>query len=301
MIVGVHTPEFAFEHVSSNVSGAIERLGVRYPVVQDNDFGIWNAYSNQYWPAEYLIDRQRPRPARALRRGRVRRDREADPQAARRRPRLDDRACATRRRRARSRRSRTSATSAPTASSATPMQAGPSRRRTTSRATLPLHHLAFGGHVDGARGARRRGPGARLRVHFQASKVYLVLGGQGQGRRLVDGKKQRDRARERRPALHARRLAAPARRAARAALHAGRLGLRVHVRLIEVGDERRSGRRRASRRRRMSARAVARRRSRAAPTDARRGTSSRGRRGLSARKQSVKPASRTSSTGRRET
>jgi thiol-disulfide isomerase/thioredoxin len=57
VIVGVHTPEFAFEHVSSNVSGAVKRLGIRYPVVQDNDFAIWSAFSNQYWPAEYLIDR----------------------------------------------------------------------------------------------------------------------------------------------------------------------------------------------------------------------------------------------------
>src|SRR3954462_2562802 len=57
VIVAVHTPEFAFEHVASNVKAAVRRLGVRYPVVQDNDYGIWNAYSNQYWPAEYLIDR----------------------------------------------------------------------------------------------------------------------------------------------------------------------------------------------------------------------------------------------------
>src|SRR5205814_3184155 len=56
-IVGVHTPEFAFEHVASNVRAAITRLGVRYPVVQDNRYRTWNAYANQYWPAEYLIDR----------------------------------------------------------------------------------------------------------------------------------------------------------------------------------------------------------------------------------------------------
>src|SRR5262245_35325935 len=58
VILGVHTPEFAFEHVTSNVKGAVKRLGVRYPVVQDNDYNIWNAYSNQYWPAEYLIDKK---------------------------------------------------------------------------------------------------------------------------------------------------------------------------------------------------------------------------------------------------
>jgi cytochrome c biogenesis protein CcdA/thiol-disulfide isomerase/thioredoxin len=57
VIIGVHTPEFAFEHVASNVKAAVKRLGIKYPVVQDNQYGTWNAYSNQYWPAEYLIDR----------------------------------------------------------------------------------------------------------------------------------------------------------------------------------------------------------------------------------------------------
>ena len=58
MIVGVHTPEFAFEAVPSNVRSAVKRLGVRYPVALDNDYGTWNAYGNQYWPAKYLIDRR---------------------------------------------------------------------------------------------------------------------------------------------------------------------------------------------------------------------------------------------------
>ena len=57
VIIGVHTPEFAFEHVTSNVRSAVERLGIRYPVVQDNRFKTWDNYANQYWPAEYLIDR----------------------------------------------------------------------------------------------------------------------------------------------------------------------------------------------------------------------------------------------------
>jgi cytochrome c biogenesis protein CcdA/thiol-disulfide isomerase/thioredoxin len=57
VIVGVHTPEFAFESVPSNVRGATKRLGVRYPVALDNQYGTWNAYGNQYWPAKYLIDR----------------------------------------------------------------------------------------------------------------------------------------------------------------------------------------------------------------------------------------------------
>src|SRR3989442_1503728 len=56
-IVGVHTPEFAFEHVLSNVRGAAHRLGVSWPVALDNDYKTWTAYSNEYWPAEYLIDK----------------------------------------------------------------------------------------------------------------------------------------------------------------------------------------------------------------------------------------------------
>ncbi len=55
-IVGVETPEFQFEHDASNVANAIDQFGIRYPVVQDNDMGTWNAYGNEYWPADYLID-----------------------------------------------------------------------------------------------------------------------------------------------------------------------------------------------------------------------------------------------------
>jgi cytochrome c biogenesis protein CcdA/thiol-disulfide isomerase/thioredoxin len=55
-IVGVETPEFAFEREAANVADAIAQFGIRYPVVQDNEMGTWNAYGNQYWPADYLID-----------------------------------------------------------------------------------------------------------------------------------------------------------------------------------------------------------------------------------------------------
>jgi cytochrome c biogenesis protein CcdA/thiol-disulfide isomerase/thioredoxin len=57
-IVGVHTPEFPFERDAGNVEDAIDRAGIKYPVAQDNDYGTWYAYGNQYWPAEYLIDAQ---------------------------------------------------------------------------------------------------------------------------------------------------------------------------------------------------------------------------------------------------
>jgi len=55
-IVGVHAPEFGFEHDAGNVARAIRDNGIRYPVVQDNDLKTWDAWGNQYWPAEYLID-----------------------------------------------------------------------------------------------------------------------------------------------------------------------------------------------------------------------------------------------------
>jgi cytochrome c biogenesis protein CcdA/thiol-disulfide isomerase/thioredoxin len=57
-IVGVHTPEFPFEREASNVETAIAENGIRYPVAQDNEQATWNAYGNQYWPAEYFIDAQ---------------------------------------------------------------------------------------------------------------------------------------------------------------------------------------------------------------------------------------------------
>jgi len=55
-VVGVETPEFTFEQEASNVEQAIRGDGIEYPVVQDNDYGTWNAYQNEYWPADYLID-----------------------------------------------------------------------------------------------------------------------------------------------------------------------------------------------------------------------------------------------------
>jgi cytochrome c biogenesis protein CcdA/thiol-disulfide isomerase/thioredoxin len=58
VVVGVHTPEFAFEHVVSNVRAQASALGVRYPVAIDDNYATWTAYSNQYWPADYLIDAQ---------------------------------------------------------------------------------------------------------------------------------------------------------------------------------------------------------------------------------------------------
>ena len=56
VLIGVHTPEFSFEHDLDNVRRAVRQMRVEYPVVIDNDYAIWRACENQYWPALYVID-----------------------------------------------------------------------------------------------------------------------------------------------------------------------------------------------------------------------------------------------------
>ncbi|WP_254064010.1 thioredoxin family protein [Granulicella sp. S190] len=56
IVIGVHTPEFPFEKDLSNVKKAVNDLGITYPVAMDNNNKIWNAFSNEYWPAHYFID-----------------------------------------------------------------------------------------------------------------------------------------------------------------------------------------------------------------------------------------------------
>jgi thiol-disulfide isomerase/thioredoxin len=58
VIIGVNTPEFAFEHNPANVKAAVIRDGIKYPVALDNNYDTWNAYHNDSWPADYLIDKQ---------------------------------------------------------------------------------------------------------------------------------------------------------------------------------------------------------------------------------------------------
>ena len=55
-IIGVHAPEFEFEKKYENVFEAVQKFGIKYPVVLDNDYATWNAYKNRYWPHKYLID-----------------------------------------------------------------------------------------------------------------------------------------------------------------------------------------------------------------------------------------------------
>ena len=56
VVVGVHTPEFPFERSAGNVQAALKRHGITYPVAQDNESKTWDAYHNEYWPAQYIID-----------------------------------------------------------------------------------------------------------------------------------------------------------------------------------------------------------------------------------------------------
>jgi cytochrome c biogenesis protein CcdA/thiol-disulfide isomerase/thioredoxin len=58
VVVGVHTPEFGFEHDTGNVKRALDHLDIRYPVAIDNEYGVWRAFGNQYWPAFYIVDAQ---------------------------------------------------------------------------------------------------------------------------------------------------------------------------------------------------------------------------------------------------
>ncbi len=83
VVIGIHAPEFAFEKDLSNVRREVKDLGVTYPVAVDNDYKLWRAFGNEYWPAHYFVDAQRQHPPHALRRRRVRRFGARDPAAAR--------------------------------------------------------------------------------------------------------------------------------------------------------------------------------------------------------------------------
>ena len=56
IVIGVHTPEFAYEKRAANVERALQQYKIHYPVAQDNDYATWQAYHNRFWPAQYLID-----------------------------------------------------------------------------------------------------------------------------------------------------------------------------------------------------------------------------------------------------
>ena len=191
-IVGVHTPEFAFEHERDNVRGAVDRLGIRYAVAIDNDYGTWNAYGNRYWPAKYLIDRNghvryvhfgegayaetervirsllAERPASALVSEAIAEampSREATPETYLGYQRLMGLANAA---------------------------VAPDREAPyLLPKALALGRLAYGGRwrVEPERAVAREN--ARLRLRFRAKEVNLVLGGTGRVEVLLDGERVR--------------------------------------------------------------------------------------------------------------
>jgi cytochrome c biogenesis protein CcdA/thiol-disulfide isomerase/thioredoxin len=194
-IVGVHTPEFAFEQEEDNVRGAIDRLGLRYPVAMDNGYDTWEAYQNRYWPAKYLIDS----------RGRLRyfhfgegaydeteshirallRERDARLPARVRMPDQTPKALYT-----------------PETylgyQRLSPEQfAGealsPDREATYRfpRQLLLANELAYAGRMRVEPERIVAGQGARLLLHFRAQVVHLVLGGRGSVQVLLDGKLRR--------------------------------------------------------------------------------------------------------------
>jgi SAM-dependent methyltransferase len=58
LVIGVHTPEFSFEHDLEGVRQAVKTRDIDYPVAQDNDYGVWSAFANHYWPALYFVDKE---------------------------------------------------------------------------------------------------------------------------------------------------------------------------------------------------------------------------------------------------
>ena len=191
VVVGVHAPEFAFEHEPGNVRRAVHELGIRHPVALDNDFGTWNAYANQYWPANYLIDRAGH--VRYVHFGEGNYDRTEDAI----RTLLSDRKLP----RAAVRPDRTpSGPQTPETylgwERLSPSYSGsPVREGRTATyvfpPTLPEDGLAYAGRwrIEGERSVA--GTGARLRIRAQARLVHLVLSGRGTMRVLVDGRPSR--------------------------------------------------------------------------------------------------------------
>jgi cytochrome c biogenesis protein CcdA/thiol-disulfide isomerase/thioredoxin len=188
-IVGVHTPEFAFEHVASNVRAAIARLGIHYPVVQDNRYRTWAAYGNEYWPAEYLIDRS----------GKVRHvefgEGDYDQTEAAIRTLLGV-AGGTRRTRVADTTPRdlTTPESYLGYRRLARYAGSPIVRDRAARYRLPKRlppdELAYGGTWTVTPERIVAGPNATLQLHFRAEKIYLVLGGHGRVRVAIGGRPQ---------------------------------------------------------------------------------------------------------------
>jgi cytochrome c biogenesis protein CcdA/thiol-disulfide isomerase/thioredoxin len=192
-IVGVHTPEFPFEREAGNVEAAIAREGIRYPVVQDNEYGTWTAYGNQYWPAEYYVDARGHVRYADFGEGSYGKKEEVIRQLL---AEAGDRVGA--------RRSGAHGM-APSAGITTPetylgpyraerftnAELSPGLHDFTAPAKLPADEFAFHGRWRIAPKSATAAAGARLDLNFGARRVYLVLGSSGGPRRMrvkLDGR-----------------------------------------------------------------------------------------------------------------
>jgi cytochrome c biogenesis protein CcdA/thiol-disulfide isomerase/thioredoxin len=191
-IVGVHTPEFPFEREASNVETAIEENGIRYPVAQDNEQATWNAYGNQYWPAEYFIDAQ----------GRVRYVHFGEGEYGEKEKVIRD-LLAEAGKQVKGQETRVQAV-APAATVSTPetylgaaraerftnSMLSPGSHTFTAPKSLPANEFAYHGKWNISLDSATAEAGASLDLNFGARRVYLVLGSPGQDRKvrvLLDG------------------------------------------------------------------------------------------------------------------
>jgi cytochrome c biogenesis protein CcdA/thiol-disulfide isomerase/thioredoxin len=186
-IVGVHTPEFAFEHVPSNVEGAVKRLGVTWPVALDNDYGTWNAWSNQYWPADYLVDQTGRVRAYSFGEGDYTKTEHDIRQLLGVNGRMSEVA------------NRTPTELLTPETYLGPERLDPSRyvgtKLETNRAaeyrlakSVPQNDISYGGTWTLAGQTATPGRGAHLALHYHAKDVYIVLSGQGRVRVTRNGK-----------------------------------------------------------------------------------------------------------------
>jgi cytochrome c biogenesis protein CcdA/thiol-disulfide isomerase/thioredoxin len=192
-IVGVHTPEFPFEKEAGNVEAAIAENEIRYPVVQDNDQATWNAYANQYWPAEYFIDA----------RGDVRYVHFGEGSYGEKEAVIRDLLAEAGRRVGKGEAGAHGL--APSAGVTTPetyLGAARAERFTNAELSpglhafnapdgLPGNEFAYHGNWRIALDSATAAAGAKLDLNFGARRVYLVLGSPGESRRVavkLDGK-----------------------------------------------------------------------------------------------------------------
>jgi thiol-disulfide isomerase/thioredoxin len=191
-ILGVHTPEFAFERVPDNVRGAVKRLGIRYPVALDNDYATWDAFANRYWPAKYFVDRSGHVRFAHFGEGEYERSEEVI------------RLLLAESGEAPGGRASVGAADEPSRVPITPESylgherldryVGPpivpdrAAGYSFPRAPIPSSHLAYAGRWRVERERIVAGTGARLRLAFRARDVHLVLGGRGAVEVRVDGR-----------------------------------------------------------------------------------------------------------------